>query len=196
MSTVELHDGSTVVVRPVRPEDKGAIGSAFQRMGEASRYQRFLTLQDRLSTAELRYLTEVDHHDHEALVAYEVPTGEGVGAARFIRLRDDPVVAEAAVAVIDEWQGRGLGTVLCRLLADRAREEGVERFTALLLASNQPVMALLASLGASREVSREGALVEVEVDLPAAGIGEDMRGVLRQAASGGARLADALEPPR
>ena len=78
-----------------------------------------------LSEAMVRYLTDVDHHDHEAVVALDAATDEGVGVARYVRDPERPTRAEAAVTVTDDWQGRGLGTLLLELLAVRAREEGV-----------------------------------------------------------------------
>ena len=97
--------------------------------------------------------------------------------------------AEAAVTVVDDWQGRGLGTALCRLLADRARDQGIERFTALLLAGNDQMHDVLASLGPAKVVSRAAGTVEIEVTLPPRGIGEHMAGVLRVAAGGTVELA-------
>ena len=190
---LQLADGSDVLVRPVRPDDKDAIADGFSRMSDRSRYQRFMTLHDALSTGELRYLTEVDHHDHEALVCFDAATGDGVGVARFIRSGTDPKVAEAAVAVVDAWQRRGLGTALTVLLADRARQEGIERFTALLLASNDAMLNLLRKLGPIRVVSSEGPVVEAEMDLPPEGIGEQVAGVLRAAASGAEAVTDTHE---
>lgn len=181
-----------MLVRPVRADDKAAIRSAFEHLSTESRYSRFLALMDTLSDAQLRYLTEVDHHDHEALIAYDPDDGHGVAAARFVRSAEAPGVAEAAVVVDDDWQGRGLGSGLTRLLAERAREEGVERFDATLLAGNQKMLHLLDALGPSRVVSRDGPTITVEIDLPDQGIGDHMRGVLRAAASGDAELA----PPR
>ena len=185
---VELRDGSAVDVRPIRPTDKDALRSAFGRLSERSRYQRFMTPIDELSESQLRYLTEVDHSDHEALVAFDPPSGDGVGVARFVRLAD-PTTAEAAVTVVDEWQGRGLGTGLCRLLAERARDEGIARFSALLLASNHQMHDVLSSLGPSRVVSRSSGAVEVEVAIPEQGIGDHMKGVLRVVAGGTVELA-------
>ena len=91
--------------------------------------------------------------------------------------------------MIDEWQGRGLGVALTNLLAERAREEGVTRFTALLLASNDQMHDVLASLGPSKVLSRQSGTVEVEVDIPEAGIGDHMAGVLRVVAGGTVELA-------
>jgi GNAT superfamily N-acetyltransferase len=186
---VELRDGAILTVRPVRPDDKRAIADGFRRMSERSRYQRFLTVRDALSTKELRYLTEIDHHDHEALIAHDAESGQGAGIGRFVRDPTAPKSAEAAVAVVDEWQHRGLGTALTGLLADRARAEGIERLTALLLAENMAMLSVLEGLGPARTVSREGPLLQVEIDLPEEGIGEHMAGVLRVAATGGAEAA-------
>lgn len=184
---VALRDGSTVAVRPIAPGDKEAFRSGFARLSERSRYQRFMSSVSELSESQVRYLTEVDHRDHEALIAFE-PGGDGVGVARFVRL-DDGTSAEAAVTVVDEWQGRGLGSVLCTLLAGRAREEGVDRVTAILLASNRRMHDVLAALGPTRVLSRSAGTVEIEVEIPEAGIGEHMAGVLRVVAGGRVELA-------
>ncbi|MGH2950707.1 MAG: GNAT family N-acetyltransferase [Solirubrobacterales bacterium] len=186
---VELRDGSIVVVRPIRPEDRDGLRSGFELLSERSRYQRFMTGVSQLSDRDLDYLADVDHHDHEALIAYEEAGGRvGIGVARFVRLADG-VSAEAAVTVVDEWQGRGLGTTLLTLLAERARAEEVGRFVALLLASNEQMLDVLAALGPARITSRADGTIEVEVDIPREGIGEHMAGVLRIAAGGTVELA-------
>jgi GNAT superfamily N-acetyltransferase len=181
-----------VVVRPIEPGDKGAVAKAFERLSEDSRYMRFLTAVDELGEAELRYLTEVDHRDHEALIAFDPPTRDAVGVGRFVRAENEPGSAEAAVTVIDDWQGRGLGTALCNLIAERAREEGITRFTALLLAENQQMLDVLASLGPAEVISRDAGTVSVAVDIPDVGIGEHMAGVLRVVAGGTVEL---MTPP-
>ena len=175
-------------MRPIAPGDRAAIVRGFEWLSDQSRYQRFLTPVDHLTSSQLAYLTEVDHHDHEALIAFDAASGDGVAVARFVRAGDTDA-AEAAVTVVDAWQGRGLGTALCSLLADRAREEGIARFTATLLASNRQMLDLLATLGPTREISRDDATAVVEVELPESGIGEQMAGVLRVAAGGTVELA-------
>jgi GNAT superfamily N-acetyltransferase len=195
-TSVELRDGSQVLVRPVRPDDRDAIRNAFERLSEATRYRRFLTAVTRLTESDLDYLTEVDHRDHEALVAFDPGGGAAVAVARFIRRSDAPAIAEAAVVVDDGWQRRGLGSALCRLLAERAREVGVERFSATLLADNREVLRLLESLGPLRVVSGEGATITVEVGVPKEGIGEQMREILRATAAGLAGLARVPGMPR
>ena len=149
---------------------------------------RFLTAIDELGDTELRYLTEVDHHDHEALIAFDGETGDALGDGRFVRSGDGPS-AEAAITVIDDWQGRGLGTALCNLIAERAREEGIRRFTAQLLASNRQMLDVLASLGPARVISRDAGTIEISVDIPTAGIGDHMTGVLRVVAGGTVEMA-------
>jgi RimJ/RimL family protein N-acetyltransferase len=120
---VVLRDGSAVLIRPVRPVDAPLVADGFARLSARSRQLRFLTPKKELSPAELRYFTDVDHHDHEALGALDHPGGRGVGIARYVRDADDPQAAEIAVTIIDDWQGRGLGTELVARLSDRARCE-------------------------------------------------------------------------
>ena len=111
---------------------------------------------------DLLYLTEIDHHDHEALIAFDRQTGDPVGVARYVRSPDDPARAEFAVTVVDDWQRRGVGTALLRRLSQRAREEGIETFTALLLAENHEMRGLLEKLGGFRETTIESGAMEVE----------------------------------
>jgi GNAT superfamily N-acetyltransferase len=178
-STPSTPDPPPVRIRQVRPSDAGLLLRGFARLSDESRYRRFLAPMPELSDSMVRYLTDVDHHDHEALVALDDATGEGVGVARYVRDPEDPRRAESAVTVIDDWQGRGVGTLLLELLAARAREEGVERFTALMLASNEEMLELLEGLGPVRIVDREAGTVEVETPLPAEGLSPELRRLLR-----------------
>ena len=176
-----LRDGSTALIRPIRSEDKRTLARAFERLSEESRYSRFLAPMERLSPSMLAYLTEVDHRDHEALIAFDAPSRDAVGVGRYVRT--DGGSAEAAVTVIDDWQGRGLGTGLTSLLAERALEEGIERFTAVLLAENKEMIALLESLGHVTVTDREAGTLSVEVPLEAErpGAGKGLYGLLRAA---------------
>jgi GNAT superfamily N-acetyltransferase len=149
---------------------------------------RFMTAIDKLGPAELAYLTEIDHHDHEALIAFDPGTRDALGVGRYVRTDASPS-AEAAVTVIDAWQGRGLGTALCNLIAERAREEGINRFTALLLAENRQMLDVLASLGPAEVLSRDTGTIDIAVDIPEAGIGDHMSGVLRVVAGGAVEMA-------
>src|SRR6516165_5347403 len=105
---VKLRDGSKVLIRQVQPADAALVADGFTRLSPRSRQMRFLTRKKGLSDAELRYFTDVDHHDHEALAALNHADGRGVGIARYIRHADDPHAAEVAITIVDDWQGRAL----------------------------------------------------------------------------------------
>jgi RimJ/RimL family protein N-acetyltransferase len=178
------------LVAPIHPDDRGRYLSGVRRVSEESLYKRFMSPVSRLTESQLRYLLEVDHRDHVALLAVDEDSGDAVGVARFVRL-DDAEVAEAAVIVTDDWQGFGLGKALCRILAERARELGIERFEATLLVENRAMMSLLEAMGPVRTISTEGPTIVVEVALPERGIGEHMAGVLRAAATGNLEVPSA-----
>src|SRR5215831_21412247 len=179
--SVVLRDGSQVVIRQVRSADAPLLADGFARLSPESRRLRFLRRKDALSAAELRYFTDVDHHDHEALGALDQAGGRGVGVARYVRDAGDPHAAEIAVTVVDDWQGRGLGTELLSRLSDRARQAGIRRFTALVADDNVAMAALLRNMCANL-VRRSPGTVEYEITLmppetntttAAAGLGQD-----------------------
>ena len=172
-----------LIIRPITAGDKAALAEGFDRLSPDSRYRRFLSPHPRLSQAELRYFTEIDHHDHEALVALERSTGLGVGVARYVRSVSDPATAEFAVAVVDYWQHRGVGTLLAEALARRAREEGITRLTGLVLAGNQPMLNLAHELGDVRVLNHDEGLVELVITLPGRGV-ERLGDLLRAVATG------------
>jgi len=161
---VVLRDGSKVWIRQVHRADAPLLAEGFTRLSDASRRMRFLQSKDELTAAELRYLTDLDHHDHEALGALDRPGGRGVGIARYIRDDDDPQAAEIALTIVDDWQGRGLGTELLTQLSDRARAAGIRRLTALVSADNRAMTALLRTSRA-RLVDRDASTMEYEITL-------------------------------
>jgi len=188
---VVLADGSEVRLRPVRAEDKPLFARAWSRLSGESVYRRFLQPRHGLSVGELAFFTEIDHVDHEAIGAIDPAAGEGVGVARYIRDRERPHAAEAAVVVIDDWQGRGLAGKLLRRLTARATENGVRVFSAHLLASNDAMLSLLGRLGEITVTRRNGPTIEVDVDLPVEL--PTLEHTLRAAASGEVRHR--LPPP-
>ena len=178
----KLRDGSRVRIRPIRASDGALLVSAFERLGPESRYRRFLAPLPELGQRMVRYLTDVDHHDHEAVIALDDQGEYGLGIARYIRNPDRPDTAELAVTVIDEWHGRGLGTLLLDVISARAREEGITTFTALMLAENREMLDLLEALGPVRLIDRSSGTVEVEVPIPTPGVPTGLRRLLRIAA--------------
>ncbi len=194
---VELRDESWVGIRPIQPDDKEALLAGFERLSEESRYKRFLTPMETLTSSQLAYLTEVDHHDHEALIAFDLSTRDAVGVGRYVREGEDGDRAEAAVTVADDWQGKGLGTALTRVLGGRAVEEGISCFTALLLAENKEMVGLLTGFGDVEVTAREGEAIQVEVPLAPEVVKDPaLRSVLRAVAATDGRLASMPgEPP-
>ncbi|HEX2071635.1 MAG TPA: GNAT family N-acetyltransferase [Thermoleophilaceae bacterium] len=139
-----LADGTMVAIRPIAPEDKQELQDGLHRLSDETVQRRFLAPKARFTKAELRYLTEVDGHDHVALVAEsERWPGMIVAVARYVRLDDDPDTAEAAIVVADALQGLGLGRLLAERLAAAATVHGVRRFTAEMYGDNRPAQRLM-----------------------------------------------------
>ncbi|MGZ4184396.1 MAG: N-acetyltransferase family protein [Solirubrobacteraceae bacterium] len=178
----ELRDGSHVRLRQGRSSDRALLLRGFERLSSESRYRRFLAPMTELSGEMVDYLTDIDHRDHEAIVALDEEIGEGLGVARYIRDKERPDRAEVAVCVIDDWQGRGLGTLLLEVLSARAREEGIRSFTALMLATNEEMMDLFRRLDQVRIVDRDLGTVEIEVPIPEIGLAPALRKLLRLSA--------------
>lgn len=179
-TTVVLNDGSKVVIRQVHREDAPLLAEGFARFSAESRRLRFLTEKAHLTEAEMRYFTQIDHHDHEALGALAEEDGRALGIARYIRHAENPEVAEIAVAVVDDWQGRGLGTQLVVRLMQRARDEGISHFTALVAADNELMVNLLHDLGGELHATPTGAgAVEYELTPAPGGGGGEVVDLLR-----------------
>lgn len=192
-----LRDGSTVRIARVTPRDAPLIADGFERLSAETRRLRFLTSKPTLSRAELKYLTEVDGHRHEALGAIDPRTGQGIAVARFVRDREDPSRAEVAVTVADEWQHRGLGSLMLDRLAERAREEGITHFTALVAGDNPAMQPFLKALGGTITVTEVGGgAIEYAIELAPSGLGKQLETLLRAAAVGHwqvpPRVCDAL----
>jgi RimJ/RimL family protein N-acetyltransferase len=161
-----LRDGTQVLIRMVEPEDRAQFVEGFHRLSARSRYLRFHTAVEELDDQQLDYLTQVDQVDHVAWVAVDLdqPEHPGIGVARFVRLDDEPEVAEAAVTVLDAYQGRGLGTLLLGVLADAARDRGITTFRAYVLGENRAMLSVLDSLGPTRSERQRG-VYQIDVDL-------------------------------
>lgn len=155
---VTLLDGTRVVMRPIRREDKAGIADGFDRLSDRSRFMRFLGGVTRLTPTLLARLTEVDHVDHEAWVAMTLdePDHPGIGVARYVRLRDEPDTAEPAITVVDAYQNRGVGSTLLEVISAAARANGVKRFRAYVSVDNYPMLHIMRRLGAHLAVDEPG----------------------------------------
>jgi RimJ/RimL family protein N-acetyltransferase len=165
-----LPDGAPILIRPIRADDKRFLEDGLRHLSPESVHRRFLSPKSSFSRAELRYLTEVDGRDHVALVA-EYP-GEPVrrliAVGRFVRLKDDPDAAEAAITVCDDWQRRGVGSLFADRLAAEARRLGIRRFTATMASDNVAAHKLMERLTDHLEERHTGSGVsELVLDLAA-----------------------------
>ena len=166
-----LADGTAVRLRLLRPSDRDKLVAGFARLSPESRYRRFFSPMPRLPETLLQRLLDTDDWNHLAIgadVATDPPQeAEGAGIARFFRLPEHPDTAEAAVAVVDHLQGRGLGKLLLSTLAAAARERGITKFRAEVLRENDAMIALLQELDADAERVVDGAVAVYELELPA-----------------------------
>ncbi len=141
---VALAEKRVIVIRPVEPSDGPELIRLFVRLGALSRFRRFLTPLEHLSRRQVEYLTCVDHRSHEALIAFDAGTDEGIGIARYLCDPRDLRRARFAVAVVDVWQGRGVGAALLARLRARAWDSGIDSLDGSTVASNAAARGLQA----------------------------------------------------
>ncbi|HKW70642.1 MAG TPA: GNAT family N-acetyltransferase [Candidatus Dormibacteraeota bacterium] len=165
---VELLDGTKVHVRPIVPEDEPLLHEAVASMSERTVYFRFFSPIKRMSDALAHRLAVVDYNDRFAIVAttHRPPGKERiVGVARYDRARGTEV-AEVAVAVIDEFQRRGLGSLLLAELARVGREHGIRTFSLIVLPENREMLRLLRKMGWIHQAKLVGGVYEISFELP------------------------------
>jgi RimJ/RimL family protein N-acetyltransferase len=158
-----------IVIAELMPADRAAIAFEFRRLGEQSRYQRFLAIKRELTAVELDRLTNIDHWHHEAVIARSPVPRAPIAIARYVRT-DEFDTADIAIEVVDEWQRRGIGMALLLALRDRALGAGIRRFTATTLAGNLGALALIRRLGPYRVTGIDGDVLEIEIDLTPAAV--------------------------
>jgi GNAT superfamily N-acetyltransferase len=143
---VTLDDGVRLRMRPVRPDDEPGLEDLYSRLSQLSAYQRFFTFRRRLPSDWYQYFANVDYRRRLALVAeQDTPNGAAlVGVGRY-EPTDEEGVAEVALVVQDDWQGRGLGEALLNRVLAAAEARGIRRFRALVLAENYRMLNLLSS---------------------------------------------------
>ena len=148
--TLTLRDGTRVVVRPIRPEDRQIEREFVQRLSSESKYFRFMSGLRELSEAMLNRFTQIDYDREMALIAVvcenEIETE--IGVARYV-MNADNISCEFAVAVADAWQNRGVGTALILGLAAAARARGLRSMEGIVVARNSQMLGLMNALGFS-----------------------------------------------
>jgi RimJ/RimL family protein N-acetyltransferase len=160
-----LRGGRRVEIRALRPADRAGLSAAVARSSSESLYRRFFSIKRSFTESEIEYFLNVDFVDHVALVAVVEEDGRPAiaGGARYIV--EQPGMAEIAFAVVDEYQGQGLGAALMRHLAAIAVSAGLKTFVAEVLPDNVPMLKVFEKSGFPRTVKHEFQAVHVSLEL-------------------------------
>lgn len=165
-STCEtLRDGRSITIRALQPDDRSAMLSAVGRVSAQSLYRRFFGPKRGFSEKETDFFVNVDFVTHVALAAVIDDGGHAtiVGGGRYIV--SQPGKAELAFAIVDEYQGKGIGGALLRNLILIARASGIEQLVAEVLPENATMLALFRKCGFGVQRKGSAGVVHVELDL-------------------------------
>jgi GNAT superfamily N-acetyltransferase len=162
-----LRDGTPIVIRAVRLDDRDRMREASGRLSPEAIYLRLFSPKKELTEAGLKRLIEVDFEREVALVA---TIGAGtqetvIGGGRYVSANNDRRAAEVAFTVDGRYRGQGIASRLLQHLAAIARGRGITRFEAEVLAENRPMLSVFARSGLGMERRREGGVVHVELSL-------------------------------
>jgi 3-methyladenine DNA glycosylase AlkD/GNAT superfamily N-acetyltransferase len=166
--SLTLKDGTQVIIRPIQPDDADDLQTAFQRLSMESIYLRFLSFKKELPEEEARYLASVDYTSRMAFVAICKENNRDivVGVARYAVLENvHPEIAESAVVVEDEYQGRGLGKLLLSRLVNYARTRGIHYLRGNLQIGNNRMLDLVRRSGLPHQTRFVDGFWEVTIDL-------------------------------
>lgn len=173
---VELDNGTHVRIRPGRPDDRAALMEAFERFSDTSRYNRFFSAKPRLSEALATSLSQVDDEHQLAWAVFDPDEPSAVGddsglaiaSARLFVSADEPGVAEGTLAIVDAYQGRGLGRFLIELLISTAAIDDLKTVRFEVLATNRAMRALLGKVGAHGvAVPNDPTVIRYDMPVPA-----------------------------
>ena len=158
-ATETLRDGRTVAIRAQRSQDREGMHAAIARSSSGSLYRRFFAVRRVFSEKETDYFLDIDFH--VALVAVAADAGQPtiVGAGRYVVVQ--PGQAEVAFAIIDAYQGLGIGSALMRHLANLARKAGLHEFIAEVLSENVPMLNVFERSGLAMSTKRDGTVRRV-----------------------------------
>jgi GNAT superfamily N-acetyltransferase len=156
-----LRDGREIEIRAQRPEDRKDLEAAISRMSDESLYRRFFAARRHFSEKEAEYFLNIDFVSHVALIAVAHENGKRaiVGAGRYIVV--EPGAAEVAFAVVDEYQGQGIGSALMQNLLSIARQAGLNKLIAEVLVSNGAMVKVFEKSGLPMSTRREGPVIHV-----------------------------------
>ena len=165
-ATETLRDGRVVEIRAQRSQDRDGMLAAIGRSSSGSLYRRFFAVRRAFSEKETDYFLDIDFVNHVALVTVATDGGQPmiVGGGRYIIVQ--PGQAEVAFAIIDAYQGLGIGSALMRHLVTLGREAGVRELIAEVLAENVPMLKVFERSGLPMSTRREGPVVHVTLHYP------------------------------
>jgi RimJ/RimL family protein N-acetyltransferase len=165
-STIEvLSNGQRIEIRALRPADRENLLTAVGRTSSQSLYRRFFNARRHFSEAETSFFLNLDFVSHVALVAMPEENCKLViaGGGRYIVIK--PGSAEVAFAVVDQFQGKGIGTALLRHLSSLAREAGLQEFVAEVLPENAAMLKVFEKSGLKMSTKSEGQTIHVVLRL-------------------------------
>ena len=147
-----LHDGSAVIIRPIRADDAERERQFIENLSPESRYHRFLSGMEHPSSALIKKFTEIDHDRNEAYVALIEQNGKSVqiGVSRYYSDADGKS-GECAITVADAWKHKGLGTLLMQRLSKTAQARRIERLYSIDAVDNAEMRNFAAYMGFQHE---------------------------------------------
>jgi RimJ/RimL family protein N-acetyltransferase len=160
-----LRDGRRVEIRALRPDDRAELAVAVARASSESLYRRFFAVKRSFTESEIDFFVNVDFVDHVALVAVVDESGRPViaGGARYVVVQSG--TAEVAFAIVDQYQGQGLGAALMHHLAAIAGSAGLRELVAEVLLDNVPMLKVFEKSGLPISMKREPQVVHVSLQL-------------------------------
>lgn len=155
-------DGGAIRIRAIRPDDRERLHEHFRSLSKQSVYYRFMGIKRELSPADLKRLTELDFRNHVGLAATVTENGRErfIGVGRYI-CGSNPNRAEVAFAILDGFQGRGIGTLLLEHLNLIADANGVAEFEADVLGENRQMLEVFAHSGFETRKSMDSGVVHL-----------------------------------
>lgn len=159
---LKLDRGQRVRIRPLRPADRDRYVRAVAALSPRSRYLRFASPQPRLTKRQVDLMMQVDGERHVAYAALTPDEAVLLGVARYIKAGENADVAEVSIAVVDDWQRRGLGRILLSRLIDHACSANLEMLVAMILGENRPAAELSRAFGFAA-AGRDGFFVQCEM---------------------------------
>ncbi len=163
--SVTLKDGTEIRLDSVGVCDKQCLMSGFEGLSGRSRYTRYHASIGKLPDSYLESLLQADNRDNVVVVALVADSDplKGVGLARYVRLEDEPNIAECSITITDDSQGKGLGALLLNYLLEHARFNNISTLRGYVLPGNKPMIRLFEKYNYS--VQREGdGTLRYEVD--------------------------------